>query len=146
MSAGKGSGSRPLRVIGAIHAATGPPWKCDQRETSGSCSRKKRPRRIKRYLDAGTSTLRDSQTGHRLRYCDRFTFGGARAANLRLRSFNRLAGCAPEVADEPNSGEQPDDPFRRIPLPRFYAVAIIVLKFVVIVVIAFPESEQCHQK
>src|SRR5438128_2520824 len=98
-------------------------------------------------LDAGCrSTLRDSETGHRLRYWDGSTLGCAGATNLRLRSLNRLAGCAPEAADQSNSGEQPDDPFRRIPLPRFYAVAIIVLKFVVIVVIAFPESEQCHEE
>ena len=65
---------------------------------------------------------------------------------MRLRSLNRLAGCAPEAAGQSDFGEEPDDPFRRIPLPRFYSVAIIMLKFMVIVVIAFPEREQRHEK
>ena len=36
--------------------------------------------------------------------------------------------------------------FRRIPLPRFYSVAIIVLKFMVIVVIASPKVSSAMEE
>ena len=42
-------------------------------------------------------------------------------------------------------GERPDYPLRRVELPGLYAVAIVVLKFVVIVVIAFAESHERRQ-
>jgi hypothetical protein len=42
--------------------------------------------------------------------------------------------------------QNPDQPFRRIPLPRLHAITIVVLKFVVIIVIAFAEGEQRQEK
>src|SRR4030095_6316840 len=37
-------------------------------------------------------------------------------------------------------------PFCRIPLPRLHAVTIVVLKFMVIIVIAFAKRKQRHEK
>src|ERR1700745_4310126 len=52
---------------------------------------------------------------------------------------------APQTAGQSELRQSPDQPFGRIPLPRLHAVAVIVLKFVVIIVIAFAESEYRHQ-
>src|SRR6266705_6900623 len=53
---------------------------------------------------------------------------------------------AAETAGQAQLRQSPDQPFGRVPLPRLHAVAVIVLKFVVIIVIAFAESEYRHQK
>src|SRR6266446_2428351 len=53
---------------------------------------------------------------------------------------------AAETAGQSELRQSPDQPFGRVPLPRFHAVAVIVLKFVVIIVIALAESEYRHQK
>src|SRR5260370_27267738 len=60
-----------------------------------------------------------------------------------MNCFRRNAA---ETAGQSELRQSPDQPFGRIPLPRLHAVAVIVLKFVVIIVIAFAESEYRHQE
>src|SRR5437667_11068745 len=60
-----------------------------------------------------------------------------------MNCFRRNAA---ETAGQSELRQSPDQPFGRIPLPRLHAIAVIVLKFVVIIVIAFAESEYRHQK
>src|SRR5438046_4414406 len=60
--------------------------------------------------------------------------------------MNCFGRNAAETAGQSELRQSPDQPFGRIPLPRLHAIAVIVLKFVVIIVIAFAESEYRHQK
>src|SRR5206468_12336063 len=60
--------------------------------------------------------------------------------------MNCFGRNAAETAGQSELRQSPDQPFGRVPLPRLHAVAVIVLKFVVIIVIAFAESEYRHQK
>src|SRR5260370_3497261 len=60
--------------------------------------------------------------------------------------MNRFRWNAAETARQSELRQSPDQPFGRVPLPRLHAVAVIVLKFVMIIVIAFAESEYRHQK
>src|SRR5260370_6957988 len=60
-----------------------------------------------------------------------------------MNCFRRNAA---ETAGQSELRQSPDQPFGRIPLPRLHAVAVIVLKFVMIIVIALAESEYRHQK
>src|SRR5436309_11729935 len=60
-----------------------------------------------------------------------------------MKCFRRNAA---ETACQSELRQSPAQPFGRIPLPRLHAIAVIVLKFVVIIVIAFAESEYRHQK
>src|ERR1700730_9293381 len=53
---------------------------------------------------------------------------------------------AAQTAGQTELRQSPDQPFGRVPLPWFYPVAIVVLKFVMIIVVALAESEYCHQK
>ena len=53
-----------------------------------------------------------------------------------------LRGDAAKMRGDSQFGKDPDEPFRRVPLPRFHPVAVIVLKFVVIVVVALAQSEE----
>lgn len=64
----------------------------------------------------------------------------------RLRDLNRLARDATKIPGEAELRQDPNQPFRWIPLPRFHTVTVIVLKFVMIVVIALAEREQCHEE
>jgi len=64
----------------------------------------------------------------------------------RLRDLNRLARDATQIAGEAELRQDPNQPFRWIPLPRFHSVTVIVLKFVMIVVIALAERKQCHEE
>ena len=53
-----------------------------------------------------------------------------------------LRGDAAEMRGDSQLGQHPDEPLGRIPLPRLYAVAVIVLKFVVIIVVALAQGEE----
>ena len=54
-------------------------------------------------------------------------------------------GDAPEVRGKADFRKGPDQPFGRVKLPGFYAVAVVVLELMVVVVIALSESEDRHQ-
>src|SRR5262249_54374173 len=66
----------------------------------------------------------------------------ARLRDLCLSLANFLRRSAPKIAGEAEFRERPNDPFGWIDIPEAHAVAIVVLKFVMIVVIAFPQREQ----
>ncbi len=53
---------------------------------------------------------------------------------------------AAEAIDEAELGERPNGPLARVPLPWFDAVAVVVLELVVIVVVAFTEGKECHDR
>ena len=57
-----------------------------------------------------------------------------------------IGGDAAQVLREPQFRERPDDPLGRIELPWLYSIAVVVLKLMVIVVIAFAESEEGQEK
>src|SRR5207248_7029695 len=57
-----------------------------------------------------------------------------------------IGGNAAQVLREPQFRERPDDPLGRIELPWFYSIAIVVLKLMVIVMIAFAESEEGQEE
>lgn len=63
-----------------------------------------------------------------------------------LGRLYHFSGHAPQIPDDAQFRKCPDDPFRRIELPRLHAVAVVVLKFVVIVVIALAEREKSQQE
>src|ERR1700737_2512065 len=67
-------------------------------------------------------------------------------AQLRFSGMNSFRRHAAETARQSELRQSPDQPFGRVPLPRLYAVAVVVLKFVMIIVIALAESEQGQQK
>ncbi len=48
-------------------------------------------------------------------------------------------------ADEANLGQNPDDPFRRIDLPGFHSIPVVMLKLVMIVMIPFAEGKDCEE-
>ena len=56
-----------------------------------------------------------------------------------------LLGNTAKFADQAEPGEGPDEPFRRVDLPRLHAVAVIVLKLVMIVVVPLAEGHDRHQ-
>ncbi len=62
----------------------------------------------------------------------------------KLREEDGVRGDLPEIAGEAQFVEGPDGPLGGIELPRLYAVAVIVLKLVVIIVIALAEGDQSH--
>ena len=86
--------------------------------------------------------------------------GGTRAVSTQFgKLFLRLATRFPhlgeenatvrhaaEAIDETELGERPDSPLARIPLPWLHAVAVVVLELVVIVVVAFTEGKECHDR
>jgi hypothetical protein len=51
----------------------------------------------------------------------------------------------PQMIRQADFGERPDYPLRRVELPWLYAIAIVVLKLVVIVVIAFAKRHERRQ-
>ena len=57
-----------------------------------------------------------------------------------------LFGHGAQVADEADFFQNPDRPFGGIELPGFHAVAVVVLKLVVKIVIALAEGEDGHEK
>src|SRR5882762_9409456 len=62
-----------------------------------------------------------------------------------LCQHDLFGGNSAELADQANLGQNPDNPFRRIDLPGFHSVPIVMLKFVVIVMIPFAEGKDCEE-
>jgi hypothetical protein len=54
-------------------------------------------------------------------------------------------GDAAQFADQTETGEGPDQPFGRVDLPRLHAVAIIMLKLVVIIMVPLAEGHDRHE-
>ena len=48
------------------------------------------------------------------------------------------------LPSEAQLAQQPDGPFGWVELPGFHAVPVVVLKFMMIIMIAFTESEERH--
>ena len=63
-----------------------------------------------------------------------------------LRRGNCFLGHAAKTGRQSELRENPDQPLGWVPLPRFHAIAIIVLKFVMIIVIALAKGKQRHEK
>ena len=59
-----------------------------------------------------------------------------------MRRLNLICRDAAQIVNESKFRKRPDKPFGRIKLPRLYAIAVVVLKFVVIVVITFAHGEE----
>ena len=55
--------------------------------------------------------------------------------------YDLFCGDSAQVTDEADLGKDPDDPFRRIDLPGFNSIPVVVLKLVMIVMIPFAESK-----
>src|ERR1700693_1023222 len=62
-----------------------------------------------------------------------------------LCKHNFLCRDAAKFADETEPGQDPDDPFRRVDLPGFHSIPVIMLKLVVVVVIPFAEGNDCEE-
>ena len=58
----------------------------------------------------------------------------------QLCQYDLFRGDSAKLADEADLGKGPDDPFRRIDLPGFHSVPVVMLKLVMIVMIPFAES------
>ena len=56
-----------------------------------------------------------------------------------LSTENRLGRHTPQLLGQAHFGQCPDDPLRRIKLPGLYAIAIVVRKLMVIVMVALAE-------
>ena len=63
-----------------------------------------------------------------------------------FRGLDLLCGNAAQIPSQPEFRKGPNDPLGRIDLPWFYSVAVVMLKLMVIVVIAFAESEEGQEK
>jgi len=66
--------------------------------------------------------------------------------HVRFARGNQFRPRAPQTARQSNLRETPNQPFRRVPLPRLHSVTIIVLKRVVIIMVTFAEGKQRHQR
>jgi hypothetical protein len=56
-----------------------------------------------------------------------------------------LPGNTAKLADQAELGEGPDEPLGGVELPRLHAVAVIVLKLVMIVMVALAEGNDRHK-
>ena len=63
--------------------------------------------------------------------------------DLGLEDFFLWHGA--EIANEPAFIEEPDRPLRDIDLPWFYAIAVVVLKLVMVIVIPLTEGQYGHE-
>jgi hypothetical protein len=59
--------------------------------------------------------------------------------------YDLFRGNSAKLTDEADLRQNPDDPFRRIDLPGFYSIPVVVLKLVVIVMIPFTEGKDCEE-
>jgi hypothetical protein len=59
--------------------------------------------------------------------------------------YDLFGGNSAKLADQANLGQNPDHPFRRIDLPGFYSIPVVMLKLVVIVMITFAEGKDCEE-
>ena len=59
-----------------------------------------------------------------------------------MRLAHLFRGDATKISGQSDFREGPDDPLCRIEFPRLHSVAVVVLKFVVIIMVAFAESEE----
>src|SRR4051794_36770236 len=74
-------------------------------------------------------------------------FNGQFEHAVLFRDFSEhdlFRGDAAQIGGEAQLAEQPNGPLGRVELPRFHAVAVVVLKFMMIIVIAFAEGEEGH--
>src|SRR6476469_10039125 len=67
-------------------------------------------------------------------------------SHVRLARGNQFRLRAAQTARQSDLGESPNQPFRRVPLPWLHSVTIIVLKLVVIIMVAFAQGKQRHEK
>src|SRR5215475_5818552 len=67
-------------------------------------------------------------------------------SHLRLARGNQFRPRAAQTARQSDPGETPNQPFRRVPIPWLHSVTIIVLKLVMIIVVAFAQGKQRHEK
>jgi hypothetical protein len=69
---------------------------------------------------------------------------GCLESTLRFGEFcqhDLFRGNSAKLVDQASLGQNPDYPFRRIDLPGFYSIPVVVLKLVVIVMIPFAEGK-----
>src|SRR5215472_18396294 len=66
--------------------------------------------------------------------------------HVRFARGNQFRPRAPQTARQSDLRETPNQPFRRVPLPWLHSVTIIVLKLVMIIMVAFAECKQRHEK
>src|SRR5439155_12090391 len=69
-----------------------------------------------------------------------------RLLGLFLRGSDLVRRDAAQTSDEPQLRQGPDDPFRRVKLPRLHPVSVIVLELVVIIMVALAESEEGEEE
>src|SRR6267154_6159561 len=67
-------------------------------------------------------------------------------SHVRFARGNQFGLRAAQTARQSDLGETPNQPFRWVPLPWLHSVTIIVLKLVVIIMVAFAEGKQSHEK
>ena len=67
-------------------------------------------------------------------------------SHVRLGRGNQFRPHAAQTARQSDLGETPNQPFGWVPLPRLHSITIIVLKLVVIIMVAFAQGKQRHEK
>src|ERR1700745_1129497 len=50
-----------------------------------------------------------------------------------------------QLSSEAEFGQRPDQPLCRVDLPRLYAVAVVMLKFVMIIMVPFAQGHDRHE-
>ena len=69
-----------------------------------------------------------------------------RVSGLLLRGLNLICRNAAQISNKSQFGQRPDEPLGRVKLPWLHSVAVVVLKFVVVVVIAFAHGKKSKEE
>ena len=69
-----------------------------------------------------------------------------RVSGLSLRVLNLICRNAAQISNKFKFGQRPDEPFGRVELPWLHSITVVMLKFVVVVVIAFAHGEKGEQE
>ena len=69
-----------------------------------------------------------------------------RVSGLLLRGLNLSCRNAAQISNKFKFGQCPDEPLGRVELPWLHSITIVMLKFVVVVVIAFAHGEKSEQE
>ena len=65
-----------------------------------------------------------------------------RVSGFSLRGLNLICRNAAQISNKSYFRQRPDEPLGRVKLPWLHSVTVVVLKFVLVVVIAFAHGEK----
>ena len=63
----------------------------------------------------------------------------ASAGSREFSAENRIGGDTPQLVCEADPRKRPDDPLRRIKLPRLHSIPVVVRKLMMVVMVASPK-------